>query len=385
MSGPGAFVRARWSLLFGNFVIGCGVMAAAGALNDLAQSLAVTVAVAGQLIAIGGAVMCFGAPLLAGLVSGWDRRRLLALALAWYGVGHLLSALMPSYGALLLVRALTLLAGAVFTPQAAAAAGFMAPPAQRGQAIAFAFLGWSVASILGMPLAAWIGETAGWRAAFVAIGALSLFGAVWVWRALPDGVKPAAVSRRAWADALTHPLLMALIAVTALQAAGQFVLFAYFAPYYRTQLGAGAGEVSLLFGWFGLFGLIGNLVLTRFIDRVGAARAVQATMALIAVSLLLWPLAASLAAMALVLVPWALGCFATNSGQQARLTQAAPLLAPALLALNTSAMYFGQALGSSTGGWLLAQGGYAPLSWAGLAFVLAAMTLSAWSARPRRL
>ncbi|MFG5409660.1 hypothetical protein ABXN37_18160 [Piscinibacter sakaiensis] len=57
---------ARWALLYGNFVTGCGVMVAAGSLNDLVRSLQVSVAVAGQLIAIAAAVMCFGAPLLAG-------------------------------------------------------------------------------------------------------------------------------------------------------------------------------------------------------------------------------------------------------------------------------------------------------------------------------
>ena len=36
----GAARQVRWALLFGNFVIGCGVMVVPGTLNDLAQSLA---------------------------------------------------------------------------------------------------------------------------------------------------------------------------------------------------------------------------------------------------------------------------------------------------------------------------------------------------------
>ena len=377
----GSLAAARWSLLFGNFVIGCGVMSVAGTLNDLAGDLQVSVPLAGQLVAIGAVVMCFGAPVLAGAVSGWDRRRLLSLALLWYGAGHLLCTLMPSFGALWPARALTMLAAAVFTPQAAAAVGVMAPPEQRGRAITFIFLGWSLASVLGMPIAAWLGESFGWRSAFGLVGGLSLLAGLWVHRVLPSGVKPRALSRRAWRDALTHPVLMAMVGVTALQSAAQFTLFAYFAPYYRSQFSASAGEISLLFGWFGFFGLAGNVVLSRTIDRVGASRAVLATLSLVAASLLLWPLATSLTGVAVVLVPWALGCFAINSGQQARLGQAAPALAPALMALNTSAMYFGQAAGSSSGGWMLAHGGYAPLSWVGLAFMLAAIGVSVWVGR----
>jgi MFS transporter, DHA1 family, inner membrane transport protein len=80
-------------------------------------------------------------------------------------------------------------------------------------------------------------------------------------------------------------------------------------------------------------------------------------------------------------VPWALGCFASNSAQQARVSQAAPAFAPVLLALNTSAIYAGQALGAGGGGVLLAAGGFGPLPWAALGWMLLAITLSAWAAR----
>ena len=66
--------QVRWSLLFGNFVIGCGVMVVVGTLTDISRSLDVSVAVAGQLITVAAVVMCFGAPLLAGWVGGLDRR-----------------------------------------------------------------------------------------------------------------------------------------------------------------------------------------------------------------------------------------------------------------------------------------------------------------------
>jgi predicted MFS family arabinose efflux permease len=381
IASAGTLSRARWALLFGNFVIGCGVFVVAGTLNDISRSLQVSVPLAGQLIAIGGAMMCFGAPLLAGWVSGFDRRRLLAWTMLWYAAGHALCALMPSYAALWPLRAATVLGAAVFTPQAAAAMGFMAPPEQRGRAITFIFLGWSVASVLGMPLAAWLGEVHGWRVAFGAVAALSVLAAWGVFTSLPDGVKPAALSLKDWKAVLTHPLLMLIIMVTALQSAGQFTVFSYMAPYYRQVLQASPAQITLLFAWFGAFGLIGNLLLTRHIERIGANRAVALATVSIALSLLLWPLAIGVATMVLVLVPWALGCFSANSAQQARLNAVAPALASALMALNSSAMYLGQALGATGGGWLIARGGYAPLSWVGLVCLLAALTLSLWLGR----
>lgn len=380
VDGP-ALLASQRALLFGNFTIGCGVMVVPGSLNDLVRSLEISVALGGQLISVGAIGMCLGAPLLAALLAGWDRRRLLALTLLWYGLGHLLCALAPGYAALLPLRALAVLGAAVFTPQAGAAMGFMAPPAKRGRAITTIFLGWSMASVLGMPLHAYIGEAFGWRWAFGLVAVLAMVGAVWVWRALPSGVRPPVLSLRAWSEVFTHPVLMAVIVVTALSGAGQFTLFAYIAPYYRQVLGATPLEVSLLFMWFGAWGLAGNVVLSRHVDRIGAARAVGLYLTGIALSLLILPVATRPWMMALVMIPWAFGTFASNSAQQARLGHAAPLLAPALLALNTSAIYLGQAIGAMSGGAIINAAGFGALHWAGLGWTLLALTLSGWAAR----
>jgi len=373
--------QVRWALLFGNFVTGCGIMVVPGTLNDLAQSLQISVALAGQLFAVGAATVCFGAPLLAGWVSGFDRRKLLAFSLLGYAVGHALCAAMPNYAALLPLRAATMLGAAVFTPQAGAAIGFMSPPEHRGRAIAFIFLGWSLASVLGLPMANWIGETYGWRYAFSAIAVLSLVAAAWVYAVMPTGVRPAAISLASWKDAFKTPSLMAIVAVTFLFGAGQFTLFAYFTPYFRDVLHATTNQSSLLLVWFGIFGVIGNLALARFIDRTGAHAAVTAMVCLMVLSFLVWPFVSGVIGIGLAMIPWAFGCFSSNSAQQARLSAAAPALASALLALNTSAIYLGQAAGASSGGWLIAHLGYSALSWAGLVWLIACVAVSLWATR----
>lgn len=375
---------ASRALLAGNFAIGCGVMVVPGSLNDITVSLQVSVAVAGQLISVAAVAMALGAPLLAAFLGHMDRRVLLTAALAWYALGHLLCALMPGYAALLPLRTLCVLGAAVFSPQAAAAINVMAPPEQRGRHMTFIFLGWSLASVLGMPLHAWIGETFGWRWAFVLVALLSAAAAVAVWRTVPGGVKPPPLSLRGWGRVLTRPALMGLVLITVLSGAGQFTVFSYMAPYYRQVLGADAGTVSLLFMGYGVFGVVGNVLLTRWIDRLGPALCVNLGLAAILVAMLGWPFAPSVALMALVIVPWGLGTFSSNSGQQARLATAEPASAPALLSLNTSAIYAGQAIGAAAGGAIIATTGFGGLSWVGVAFMAAAIGLSLALTRPRR-
>jgi predicted MFS family arabinose efflux permease len=375
-TGPG-LPPALWPLLFGNFVIGTGVMVVPGTLNELSESLQVSVSSAGQLISSGAFMMAVAAPLFAALAAGWDRRRLLALSLLWFGLLHAACALIDTLAGLLPLRVLSLVAPAIFTPQAAASVGLLVPLEQRGRAITFIFLGWSVASVVGMPIASFIGGTLGWRSAFRMVAVMSVVGAAWVWRTLPSGIRPPALSRAAWMQTLRSPALMLCVGVTVLSAAGQFVLFSYFAPYWHHQLGTTPGELSFLFLAFGVAGLLGNVLMMRYIGRLGVDRAVMLGLGGIAISLLAWPLGVTLWTTVLVCIPWALGCFSSNSAQQARLVGLAPDLASASVALNTSALYIGQAMGAAIGGWVIATGDFGLLSWVALVALMAAMGVSA--------
>jgi predicted MFS family arabinose efflux permease len=356
-------------------------MVVPGTLNEISSSLSVSVATAGQLISASALLMCLGAPAFAAVVAGWDRRRLLALSMVWYGALHLACTLSTTFAALLPVRVLAVIPPAIFTPQAAACVGLLVPASQRGRAITFVFLGWSVASVLGMPLGAFIGGMFGWRWAFAVVGVLSFASALWVWHAMPDGVKPPALSRAAWGETFRSPALMLCVLVTTLYAAGQFVLFSYFAPYYKQKIGISPAQISVLFMWFGAFGFLGNMLMSRSIDRIGAPRAVMIAIGAMALSLLIWPLGTSLVLAAIVSVPWALGCFSSNSAQQARLVVIAPALASASIALNSSALYAGQAMGAAGGGWLIANGQMDHLHWAGLAGLVLSMAVSALATR----
>jgi len=242
--------RVLWSLLFGNFVIGTGVMVVPGTLNDIGSSLAVSVAVAGQLITAAAVMMCLGAPLFATLVAGWDRRRLLAFSMLWYAVFLGLSALAQDFGALIVLRVLAVVSPAIFTPQAAACIGLLVTPAQRGRAITFVFLGWSVASVVGVPLGAWIGGTLGWRSAFGFVALLSVVSAAWVWRSLPDGVRPPGIFPRSMgrdlAVAGAHAVRGGHAALFSWAVRAFFVLCALFQAAPRGHTGRAESAVCLL-------------------------------------------------------------------------------------------------------------------------------------------
>ena len=373
-----------WPLMFGNVVIGMGVMVVAGLLNEIRSSLDVSVSTAGHLISAAALLVCVGAPLLAMLVTHWDRRRLLVGSLLWYALFHALAALAPDFDSLLIARVLAMASAAVFTPQAAACIGQLVPPEQRGRGITFVFLGWSVASVLGTPLGAWIGGTFGWRWTMALMAALSLLAALWLLRRMPRGVVPPPLSASAWRQTLMSRTLMLTLSITVVSAAGQFLLFTYMAPYVAQRFGLGAAALSSLLLVYGLCGFVGNAIVSRWIDRIGPARAMAWALSGIALGLGLVPLVGSFTAMVVAMVPWGLGVFASNSSQQARLVALSPVLAPASIALNTSAMYAGQAIGAGSGGWLIERLGLASLPAAGCAGLVLALGLSLWASRQAR-
>ncbi len=372
-----------WALLFGNLAVGMGIMVVPSTLTNISDNLGTSVPLTGQLITAGSILMGVSAPIFAALVAKWDRRKLLAFTMAWYALFHALCAIAPSFTSLMILRVLSVITPAIFTPQAAACVGLLSKPEDRTKAITFIFLGWSISSVFGVPILASIGGLGtngeGWRWAFALVSIVSFGSALWVWRVLPSGIQIAALSKAAWIGVFKHRVLMMTVGVTLLSAFGQFILFSYFTAYYKQLLNADTQTISLFFFWFGFCGLIGSFTLSHYIDRIGADRAPIISMSLMAVSLLLWPLGTSVITVLLISIPWGLGCFSSNSAQQARLGAAAPLVAGASIALNTSAMYGGQAFGAALGGWLISHDMMSHLHWYGFAVMLCAIGLSSWS------
>lgn len=375
------------ALMFGNFVVACGVMVMPGMLDRLAQDLQVSVPTAGQLLSLAALAMCLGAPLFAAFTSRVDRRLLLTTSLLAVAVGHVACALAPDYPVLAVLRPFSVLGAAVLTPQAAATIGLLVPPAQRAAAVTTVFLGWSVASVVAMPMGSLMASYVSWRAGLGLIAVLAFIAAAIVWRAVPGGLRVAPLSLASWLQVARSTRLRRILATTLLWCAGQFMVLGYITPLLRHVLAAPAAVQAALLVLMGISGLAGNVLLTRWIARIGPDRGARLALGLVAVGLLLWCgitlLAPSLAGMAVVTVVWGGGSFAFVSAQQARLGASAPELASASIALNSSSLYAGQALGATAGGVLLATLGYDALAPAALLTMGLALWMCVRADRPQ--
>ncbi|HWI35713.1 MAG TPA: MFS transporter, partial [Burkholderiales bacterium] len=252
-------MRRRTSLValaFGNFVIGTGTLAVPGMLPLLAEGIGVPLALAGQLVTVFAVAVCFGAPLLAGATSRLDRRNLLVATQLLFALGHLAAALVSSFAPMLAARVLSAGGAALFSAQAAATAALLVPPAARGRAIGIVFLGWTLAAVIGLPFAAYVGAAFGWRTGFAIIAAGGALAAASVWALVPRGLRVQPLDRAAWRAIFTNPQLVSVLAVTALLTSAGWTVFVYLVPALHALVGASPEAISLLLAAFGAMGIV---------------------------------------------------------------------------------------------------------------------------------
>jgi len=365
---------AAISLMLGNLVTAMAVLSPAGMLSDLATGLSVSIRDAGLLMTFGAVVLCFVSPLMVWLTSGMDRRLVLAAMLAVLGIGHFGSALAPNYATLLVVRVLMLTMAAAYTPVAASTVAHLVGEKRRPSAIAFVFLGWSIAIAAGLPAVTFLAAHIGWRETFAIFGAAAVVVLVILVASIPPGLRNPPLSLGSWQAIVRRPLVLVLLLITALWTAGQFVVFPYLGPLLSRLAGGGVEAVGASFAAMGIMGFIGNVVATGIVNRFGAFSTSVAFLSALVIGAAAFAFGAgSLIAMGMGCAIWGLGFAAFNSMQQVRLVTAAPPLASATVALNTSSNYVGQAIGSALGAELYARDLLYTMGYADVAFMTAAL------------
>ncbi len=371
-----------WALALGNFAMGTGAMMIAGLLPLISADLDVSISLAGQLVTAFAVAVALGGPLLAGPTSRIQRRRLLTVALGLFIGANLLGAMATSFTALIVSRVAAGLAASLFTPHATGTAAAMVGPDQRGRAISLVFIGFTMASVLGVPLGMLVGHFLGWRMSLMAVAGAAAVALVVLWRFLPLRIDSPVVNIAGWIAILRNRQVMAVIISNATQILGQMMTFSYIAPLLTHTSGLDGTWLTVFMTAFGFAGVMGNIICGRLIDRIGPARTSHLALGSMVVAFLAWILGGGtmLAVIPLCLL-WGLGAFAVNTAQQTRLVAAAPLLAGASLPLNSSAVYIGQAFGAGVGGLLLAKVGVEVLPPFTLGFILAAFVLSLVTSR----
>jgi DHA1 family inner membrane transport protein len=166
------------ALALGAFAIGTAELVVVGILNLIATDTSVSVSSAGQLVTAYALGIAIGAPLLTVLTGRFGRRLVLRLSLVAFVAGNALAVGATSFHMLLLARVITGSIHGLFIGVASVIAAGLVATEHRGQAISMVFGGIAVFTVVGGRVGTLIGQTLGWRAAFVAVFILAVVALV---------------------------------------------------------------------------------------------------------------------------------------------------------------------------------------------------------------
>jgi DHA1 family inner membrane transport protein len=342
---------ALLSLAAAYFVVGTTSLLVVAISAPLATDLQVSPAAVANLLTIFALTFAVAAPLAQVLLGQLPRRRLLMAGLAVLSGATALAALVDGYWQLFALRIAAGAGAALVGPMASAIGAGLVRPEQQGRALALVFSGMMLATVLGVPLAAWLGGWLGWRWVFLLVGTVGIAATVAVAALVHDRSHGAAVTLPGLLNVLTTRRTGMSVATTLLQMAAQFATYALIVPFVLERMGGtDAWAVAILFA-FGVGGLLGNVVAGSMADRLGADRTIWTSFAGLAVVFALLLAAPAHAWIALALaIAWAVTGTMFQAPQQKRLVGLSPEARGLLLACNASALYIGMAAGAFIAG-----------------------------------
>ncbi|MCJ7841109.1 MFS transporter [Lederbergia sp. NSJ-179] len=352
-------------LAIGMFVVGTVELVFAGVLKLISTDLGVSVATTGQLVTIYAVIYAIGTPILITLTSRIERKKLLLLSLFVFILSNVLAAISPNYIFLMISRIIAAISAGIFSVSSIAFAAKLVPPEKAGKAIGTTVMGFSSSLVLGVPLGTVVGEAFGWRMTFTFVALVTLLPMLGIWLFTQKVKGEAPVPLKTQFSILRKPAMVMGQLVSAFVFIGQFSLYTYFTPFLHHLAGFNMEKITIAFFVLGIFGILGSYIGGYSVDKWGVKKTLFVTIGSRVLTFFLLPLVGGHPIfLFLIMMVWSASGWAATPANQTYLRSLAPKLADMIIAVNTSFMQLGIALGSAMGGLIISNHySYTSLSW----------------------
>ena len=347
-------VRNAWTAVIAvglaTFSVVTTEMLPVGLLTSIAGTLNITTGSAGLMISLPALLAALFAPFVVIASGGIDRRWILCGLLALLVIANLASALAPN---LILMLAARILVGFCMGGIWAIAGGLasrLVPQNATGLATSIIFGGVAAASVLGVPLGAFIGDAVGWRWAFGIMAIFSALVLVFHLAVIPSLPVTGSANISQFITQLGNRKIQTGLFLTLLLVTGHFVAFTFVRPLLISVSRVDTQWIGAILFAYGAAGIAGN-----FLAGIAAARCTTFTLIAIAAGLALTPLLFITAGQsgtggAGILIFWGLAYGGLSVGLMTWMMKAAPRALEIAAALYVGVFNTGIALGSWSGG-----------------------------------
>lgn len=368
-----------FALAMGAFAIGTSEFASMTLLPFIANDFQVTQPLAGHAISAYALGVVIGSPVIMVLGVRLPRRALLVALAAFIGIANALSAIAPSLPWLVFFRFLSGFPHGAYFGVAMLLAASLVPKNRRAQAVSRVFLGLTIATIIGVPFATWIGQTLGWRWGLAIVAGLAAITAVLIRCLAPASPAEADASPLRELNALRSRQVWLTLGIAGIGFGGIFCVYTYLAATLIEVTHASDFMIPVVMAVFGVGTTVGNLICGWAADRA-TMLAAGVSLGFTALVLALYPSATDNLWLLIPLV-FFIGCGVGLAAiLQTRLMDVAPHAQSLAGALVQSAFNVANAIGPLVGGLVIAAGyGLPATGYAAAALTLGGLGMWCWA------
>ncbi len=240
------------------FMLGCNEFMVVGVLSDIARSYHVPLSTVGFLVTAFAGVYAISTPIITTLTSNWNRYKLLMLLMTVFFIGNTLTAMAPTLGWLLFARIITAAVAGTIISLINLLVSIITPMDKRPMVLAWVGAGFSIASVIGVPLGTTIATLLSWHDSFWIISGLTLIVfALLAWLTPRDTpqVKGSILEQLAL---LKDPRVLLGIGITVAVLSLQYTFYTYVRPLITTVMGFSLTSLNWLLFLLGVMSIIGN-------------------------------------------------------------------------------------------------------------------------------
>ncbi|MCC4368367.1 MFS transporter [Limosilactobacillus reuteri] len=240
------------------FMLGCNEFMVVGVLSDIARSYHVPLSTVGFLVTAFAGVYAISTPIITTLTSNWNRYKLLMLLMTVFFIGNTLTAIAPTLGWLLFARIITAAVAGTIISLINLLVSIITPMDKRPMVLAWVGAGFSIASVIGVPLGTTIATLLSWHDSFWIISGLTLIVfALLVWLTPRDTPQVKGSILEQLALLKDHRVLLG-IGITVAVLSLQYTFYTYVRPLITTVMGFSLTSLNWLLLLLGVMSIIGN-------------------------------------------------------------------------------------------------------------------------------
>lgn len=371
-------------LIASSFMLGMSEFIVVGILPDIAADLKISEVTVGNLVSLFAFVYAPVTPLGSALSARFPRFATHLTLIGIFLAGNLLCAFAPNYAVLVVARIMIALVSGTLVAVAMTYVPDVTTDRFRTKFIAWVFSGFSIASVVGVPVGTWVANTFGWRWAFHMINVLTIMLIVGMVVALPRNSHIVKIGFLPQFRLFFDRRIQLGVLDVVCGAAASYVFYTYLTPIMRDEVHVPEQYLSVGLVIFGAACLWSNLYGGKLADRgrgvepLTHIRPIYCAHAVLMASLVVahWVPVYG----ALLLVVLGMFMYLQNSASQVLYMDVASQSHPGSLnlaaSLNSMSFNIGIAIGSAVGGLINGHFGLMWLGPVGALFLVCAIAIT---------